>query len=1192
MADGADRAGGAGGPAGPGGSDPLADVTATQMRVADPGVSAWVSANAGSGKTYVLIQRVTRLLLAGTPPARIVCITYTKAAAAEMADRLFLRLGAWALLGDAELSLALREVVGEAEVANADLGAARRLFARALETPGGLKIQTIHAFCEMVLRRFPAEAGLLPGFEVLEEAEADEAMRGIVSRLAEDALDADPALLDAFDTLGADYKPASGSGFGFQTSLHDVLAGFAGHRHAVARAHAAAGGVEGFVRGLYARHEMSGDETGAGLRAAACAAADTLFLREVADGFRVGGKRAVATAGQVAAFLDGGSACFDTLTGIALTQKLEARQPSWWGKATDKVADFEARWAELAEGVRAGHDALEALAFCRLNAALHRLGHRFATEYEQFKARAGRLDFEDLIDRTARLLRDTSNAWVLYKLDQGIEHVLLDEAQDTAAPQWEVIQALTAEFFAGEGAERDRPRTLFVVGDEKQSIYSFQGADAALFDEKLKETRVAAGERFANAPMGLSFRTTPPVLDFVDAVFADARAPLMDRYERHRTRYPGGHGAVEVWPLPEKDEAPKGQAWDTPLDVPAPNDPKRALADAICERIKGWLDGDEPLGNPERAVTPGDILILCQTRGPQFHEIVGALSRHGIPAAGADKVRLKDDVAVRDMIALMRFATNQGDCLSLAELLRSPFWGVTEEELFALAHGRKGRLWAVVTARAEGTDALAAKCRAARDEIEAAITEGRRAGAFAMLSGLLERGHPTGRQRIARRLGRVPDEALGELLAEALDWESRHARTIEGFLDHIERFDGEVKKEQGKAEGEGAVRVMTVHGAKGLEAPIVFLADAAHRKQESNAFKRNPLVPLGGHGPDGYAPEPGCLVCAPAGKDAGPQTVRAAKAHAEAARLAEYRRLLYVAATRAAERLYVCGVANRHHDPDAEDTVADWHTLATRAAQRMGAAVVQTPLGPALRYEAGARISGPGAVVADLRDHPVPDWLSRMAAPERAAPDVRPSQGGLTGEDDADAGPGGDDGPAYPPQAPGRGQAWGREPYRRGNALHRLLERLPDVAPDARAATGRALLAGFAPSGAEADAWLAEALGVLGDPRFADVFAPGGLAEVPVVGRVGGRTVRGQIDRLLVTPDEIVIVDFKSNRPPPARVEEVSEAVLFQLAAYEALMARVYPGRRVRSALLWTYAPRLMPVPAEALSGALARGLG
>ncbi|MBB4657564.1 double-strand break repair helicase AddA [Parvularcula dongshanensis] len=1163
--------------------DPLSSTLAIQLAVSDPAASAWVSANAGSGKTHVLIQRVTRLLLEEVAPARIVCITYTKAAAAEMADRLFHTLGAWALMPDEELRASLAGVVG---IAAADalpegrLAAARRLFARALETPGGLKIQTIHSFCESVLRRFPAEAGLLPGFTVLEEAEAAARLEAIVDGLAEEALAEDPILLSAFDTLGAVYDASAGR---FQKGLYGVLSDLASKRGRLADAHAEAGGLDGFVRALHGRHGLDGHETEESFDRRLSETCDVAFLREVCGVFATRQKTALALSEALAPVLETGALTLSACELLVFTQAGERRK-GYPGDAPSRklVAGFEEGWDRFADAVAEAREARTALRFCQVNAALHRLGAEVARRYAGVKAQGGLLDFDDLIERTVRLIDGTSNAWVLYKLDQGIAHVLLDEAQDTGALQWAVIERLTEEFFVGEGAG-DAVRTLFVVGDEKQSIYSFQGADADLFEEKRAalKTRTPEGHRFNDASLFLSFRSTRPVLEFVDAAMLDGEGkPLVGtEYERHESRHPVLHGRVELWPPIVRPDKETGEAWAAPVDEVGVADPRRVLAEAICTEIKSWI-GTEELANPRRKVAPGDVLILCQTRGPQFQEIVRALAAHRIPAEGADKVRMKDDVAVRDLLALMRFCANEGDCLSLAEVLKSPFWNVTEDELFALAYGRgPKRLWTVVREKAEGADKLAAKCRLAAEEINAARRAGQERGAFALLSCVLERGAPTGRQRIARRLGHVSDEAVEELLNEALDWELKHPRTVAGFLGHVERADGEVKKEQGAA-GD-AVRVMTVHGAKGLQAPIVILADAVDLKDTGSAFRRNPLVELGNVENGTFRPEPGCLVCCPRKEDAT-RGYLAARDHADGRRREEYRRLFYVAATRAAERLYVCGTDRRGRKDDAPLDECDWHALATHAFGKLPQHHQRTREagwgGTILVYEHGSHGEAkerPAVVAPEVAP---PAWLHDPAPAERAERVVAPSRLGAEGE--------ADDTPAYPPRVPGQAAS----PYLRGTALHHLLERLPEVAPERRRAVGRQLLARDAASAADAEreVWLSEALAVLEDPAFAAVFGAGSRAEVPVQGRVGGKLYAGQIDRLLVTETEVLIVDFKSNRPPPERVEDVAPAYLAQLGAYAALIEKVYPGRAVRTALLWTYAPRLMPVPSELLTATLA----
>ena len=1196
------------------GPDVLAQTTAKQHRVSDPALSAWVSANAGAGKTHVLIQRVTRLLLAGCQPNRIVCITYTKAAAAEMADRLFGRLSAWALADDEKLRADLADVVGEDAARAALLPDARLLFARALETPGGLKIQTIHSFCEMVLRRFPAEAGLLPGFAVLEDADARALQREVIEGVAVEALADDPLLLADLDLVGSVLRPDAGEG-GFQRTLQDVLGEMAAKGRLVAEAHEKAGGVVGWTGRLYRRHGLVPGTTEAELSESLREQVDLQLLRDVELlwAARTTAKGTPSNAGKfatkVAHALSAGLT-IDALSRLVLGSDNEFLKNDAQGRggpgdkgAYDLIDGFAGRWQPVRTAIIEAVERRRALSFCAFNAAIHRIAAEVHRRYAAAKQERSLLDFDDLIIRTDALMRDTSNAWVLYKLDQGIDHVLLDEAQDTGAEQWDVIWRLTEEFYAQEGTER--PRTLFVVGDEKQSIYSFQGADAVLFDQKREAQKVRAERHgFAGDTFALSFRSTPPILAFVDqALRADDDLLVRGGFARHESRFPGAYGSVELWaPVAKDEEAETSGAWDAPIDEAGAADPNRRLAETICERIEAWLGGDEPLLHAGRRVRPADIMILFQRRGPSFHEMTQALSRRGIPTAGADRVRLKDDVAVRDLIALLRFCVNESDCLSLAELLKSPFWRVEEEELFILAHGREGRLWAAVRARAEAAEAddpLGRKCVSAKREIEVARRIGREEGTFALLNHILDasRDHDglTGRQRIARRLGEVPREALNELLSAALAFEHSHPRSLEGFLAQLEDDAGEVKKEQGGEQGPGGgtVRVMTAHGAKGLQAPIVILADATYCKERSQTFRNGSLLPAGED--DGSA-LPGDLLCLPRSAQRTP-VCEAAIDLAERARLAEYRRLFYVAATRAEERLIVCGVETRalkkvrdgKDAPPCEE--ADWHTLASRAMERLGDRVARTKgTGGAevLCFAEGEPTVGRGerAETRPQAAKPAPPaWLSEDASVERAERVRTPTALNADeedAEDDPDAST--DVASAYPPRPPGAANS-----YLRGTAIHALLERLPDLRPERRRVQGYALAQRFAagaPPGS-AEAWLAEALSVLSDARFADVFAPGSRAEVPVIGRIAGRSWSGVIDRLVVKDDCVLVVDYKSNRPPPAAPAGVQADYLDQLAAYAALASRAFGGRPVSCALLWTYAPRLMPIPASLLNGRL-----
>ncbi len=1153
---------------------PLEETTNAQRAAADPAVSAFVAANAGSGKTRVLTDRVARLLLAGARPDKILCITFTKAAAAEMATRLFRLLGEWALASDAALAGKLDELEGGGRTRGAaDLAQARRLFARALETPGGLKIQTIHSFCESVLKRFPLEAGVAPGFSVAEEAEATALAQAAVDRVARRAL-TDAVLGPALRRLAARRAPSD---------LRELLASRLTGRQSLDAALAATGGWEA-MRAETAR-ALGADpaHTEEMLLAEIAGAVSGEDMRALQSALLAGGKTAQGIAtGPAAAFLAAASPQerHDALTDIFLTQAGTPR-----ARIVDAPAKKAALWAE--EFCRRAQDAIVALTdemkTARIfadTAAFLTLLEAGAGAYQAMKAERARLDYDDLIAYARRLFRDGENAaWVLYKLDRGLEHILLDEAQDTSPAQWAVVEGPLEEFFAGAGG---RGRTFFAVGDQKQSIYSFQGADASLFKAKRADLgkRIAAAAPFIERPLHLSFRTTASVLAFVDALFddPDAREGLGEEGPiAHKIIREGEAGLVELWPLAPRDEKEEARAWDAPLDLITEENPVQKLTRAIAATIRGWLDAQAPLESAGRPIEAGDILILVQSRGPLFHEIIRALGEAGIAVAGADRLKLLEDAAVEDILSYAETVLLDTDDLSLAEALKSPFFGLTDDDLYALTRGETGPLWRRLVARA-GENPLWLR---ARDEIRLARRVALKEGAYAFLNHILENGAPSGRKRLYARLGPASRETIDELLRQALDYELKNPRSLQGFLGWARASAGEIKREMDQASG--AVRIMTVHGAKGLEAPIVFLLDA-HKKP--NTGKIGPAMALAP--PAGASGVPGLFAISGAKAD---DNAAVAEARVREIRLQyeEYRRKLYVAATRACERLYICGVeSGRSSDPPTKETaVKTWHALSYDAFARLqhvrrrphpegwgDILQIETPqtARPKQRMDKTAPVPPPP-----------PSFLSVMA--KRETPPQRLAPSHLADDAEARAEPA-----AFSPVRM-------KDRFLRGRALHRLLELLPSLPLEKRSGAADRLLQRLAGDieAAERARWREEALAVLDDPAFAVVFAPGSRAEVAIAGAPkgarAGLTVSGAIDRLAVAENRVLVVDYKTNRPPPARVEEASPAYIAQLAAYRALLQDIYPGHQIDCALLWTYEARLMAVPPAMLDHAFKSAL-
>jgi ATP-dependent helicase/nuclease subunit A len=1142
-----------------------------QIAAADPRQSVFVTANAGSGKTSTLVDRVARLLLEEVQPGEILCVTYTKAAAAEMQARLFARLGEWAVMSDERLeeSLADLDDRAPASLSGADLSKARRLFAKALETPGGLKVQTIHAFCEKLLRRFPLEAEVTPGFTVLE----NEAALALSHEAREEL--ARMALADPEGRLGRAYSHfAVELDWGaFQSLLAMIEADRARLTDYTARV------SDGRAPAPHVLAGAGPDETPESVEADFLRWLDRTEWLAIADQMATGSANDLKCADRMRA----AAWSFAGLGDVFLTQG-EARK----SMATAKAPPMAGRWLtnlqlkylaglETMRKARVAEDTRHVLLLAEVHARL----------YDQAKAAKGALDFGDLVARTVDLLTEkASAAWVLYKLDGGIEHVLVDEAQDTAPQQWDILRALTEGFFAGEGGQRFTllpasgtrlARTVFAVGDEKQSIYSFQGArPERLRREAQRYDALVTGSGCAFEGVGLatSFRSTPEVLGFVDAVFEgpDRTAALVGEeigaIPPHVAKREGQHGCVDLWPLFEDIKPPEPDVWD-PVDAEPGTSGRKQLAARLAAEIRRQVETGEAVydrkSHESRPCGYGDFLILVRRRDATFEEIIRALKTAGVPVAGADRLKLSSHIVFDDLIALARFALFPDDDLSLAGVLRSPFCDVDEDSLFALAGGEgRKKLWRELRQRA----AERPEWSHARDLLAFAL-DSRDRDPFAFFSGLLNRvdgAGLSGRARVLRRLGREAEEAIDETLNQVLSAEDRGAVDLETCVALLESADVEVKRELEGPRGE--VRVMTVHGAKGLEAPIVILPDTTSRAKAQGPS----LMPMTlDDGSEAW------LMCPGSAKE-DCEASREAREARQARTDAETLRLLYVALTRARDRLILLGRACGNSKQGYDD--GSWWSVLAETFGRLGGQVREVGDGvrrfgadPArLDPDRGESPAG-AALPAWALAPPVPDAAARYAAPSQMEGSVRiPAPSPLA-------------------VAAGPGAPLGR--FRRGDLIHRLLERLPDIDPGDRAkAAVRMLSRERDLTETQREEMVAAAFSVLDDDRFAPVFGPGSRAEVALSGTApelpAGVAVSGRIDRLVITPERVLVVDYKTNRPAPYRIEDADPAYVLQLAVYVAVLRRLYPDRPVEAALVWTDGPRLMPVPQTLLETALA----
>ncbi len=1152
-----------------------------QARAADPSLSLWVSANAGSGKTHVLTERVIRLLLDDVDPANILCVTYTRAAAANMANRVFARLGEWTTMPQAELRAALKAMLGRVPE-GAEMRKARRLFARALETPGGLKIQTIHAFCEAILHQFPLEANIAGHFELMDEKTSALLAASASRKLLTPQADVTPRELDDAIAVALDLAGEHG----LRELIDAIVAEREDLRQIVSHLRDAQEDGERGFPALFHAYGMAPGTTQGDIAASVWpmpgfSKAETDRICDTVERHGAGNSQPVIDALRAAFAASTGAERLDQLETAFFRKDGEPRTKPFKVAVTQELPWLADAFASAAQAVKRVIDDRAFLRMLKGTEAAFVIADNLVGAYDKEKQARGLMDFDDLVERTAALLaRSDVGPWVRYKLDKGIEHILVDEAQDTSPEQWQVLASLAEEFFAGDTAS-NRQRTVFAVGDEKQSIYSFQGARPESFDEQrrhFERQAVRAGRAFEEKKLQTSFRSAEDILRAVDAVFeqAEAHRGLTQSPEPtvHTPLANRGPGEVQVWDMILPEAAADDGDWTREIDLAS--EPAIKLADRIAATIHGWLKGEEVLAAKGRPMAAGDLMVLVRKRGPFIHALARRLKDLGIAVAGTDRIHLAAHIGVKDLLALGRFCLQPADDLSLAALLRSPVFDVHEDRLMEIAMTRHdGETLYRALRRHAGTDAALA---AIVDQIDAWRSRAGILPVFDFYAGILSADGV--RAKLVARLGREAEDLLDEFLKFALAEERAGPPGLETFLQTMERLAPEIKREMDQARDE--VRIMTVHAAKGLEAPVVLLVDPG--SAPASHAHLPVLVPTGLPGSQARS-------FFWRFKDNKPDQRTRIDDELKQAMEDEYRRLLYVGMTRAEDRLIVCGYGSERAKGDK---FVSWLTL----VQGGLAPVSERRTHPLLGYEYW-HYAPSGAKPVPRRDNEAaaagtglsaPPHLFEQARRESGPPrPLAPSGASLLIEEmDSEVVPS-----TASPVLDAREAASSRA-IERGLAIHRLLQVLPDLPSGDREAAAARYLALRLPDWEPADRerLAAEALAILRDSRFGAVFASGSQAEVPVMGllEIGGETraVAGVIDRLAVDGERVLIVDYKTNRPVPANLDGVPQAYRTQMALYAQMLRPLYPGKRIEVALMFTAGPVILPIPESVMAESLA----
>lgn len=1121
-----------------------------QVQAAQPHTSTWLSANAGSGKTRVLTDRVARLLLSGVSPEHILCLTYTKAAASEMQNRLFKRLGEWAMLSDTDLAAQLAQLEDAPHSAPEYLSRARTLFARAIETPGGLRIQTIHSFCAALLRRFPLEAQVSPQFTEMEDRAASLMRADIVEALAsgpQAPVIANVALHFSGDTLDDLSMEVARHRARFETEFTPTD-----------------------IRSIFG---ISDTDTPESVLSEVFLGGEVELIQSILPALKASGvsdQKAANTLAQITAPSENAQKLMEQvfLFGATAAAPFGAKIGKFPTKGLQNgaLAEFMPQLDSLMLRVEDARGKRLAIAAAEKTIALHGFAQIFLPAYSAEKQRRGWLDFDDLIFKARQLLNDsTVAAWVLYRLDGGIDHILVDEAQDTSPVQWQVIERLAQEFTSGMGARSDVIRTIFVVGDKKQSIYSFQGADPDEFD-RMKDD-FAARLKKTDAPLQdltleYSFRSAEAILRLVDMTFEGRDAAGFDADSKHLAFKDNMPGRVDLWPLVEKvSDDDDDQVWYTPQDRPGTQHHRVILAQRVAKFIKTTLDSAAPIpieighsGQYEsRPAQAGDFLILVQSRSPLFHEIIRACKQAELPIAGADRLKVGAELAVRDLGALLSFLATPEDNLSLATALRSPLFGITEQQLFDLAHRRTGPyLWSALRDRTDMPTVLEIlhDLRAQTDFLRP----------FDLIERILTRHN--GRKHLLSRLGDEAEEGINALLSQALAYEQNDIPSLTGFLQWMQTDDLEIKRQMDSSGNR--IRVMTVHGAKGLEAPIVILPDTAQR-----TLQLRDEVLTGADAPIWKT-----------SADTSPPITSAALESLKDAQTRERDRLLYVAMTRAEKWLVVAAAGDLGNKGEA------WYDRISAGLETVGAAdhgfdYGEYGAGNGLRYQTGnwdglQLREVPKAHIAEAELDPLftQPVIDIPTPPETLKPSDLGGAKALPGEPmDSDQ----DEDAAK----------------RRGRRIHLLLEYLPQLPQPEWETAAETLLnqsedvTEFPP---DVTALFAEARNVLTTPALAEIFAPNARVEVPVTANLDalkGRRIHGIIDRLIVTDTHVTAIDFKSNRKVPDSPKSCPKGLLRQMGAYLHALQQVFPDHTIGCGLLWTHTATYMDLPHDLVTIAL-----
>ncbi|QTP61474.1 UvrD-helicase domain-containing protein [Wolbachia endosymbiont of Wiebesia pumilae] len=1057
----------------------------------NPNFSVWVNASAGTGKTKILIDRVLRLLLENK--RNILCLTFTNAAANEMENRIHSILSKWAICSDSVLAADLEQLdffpmssqcVTLGSRKNKDyLTRARRLFSE-LENLG-LTIQTIHAFCYKLISSFPIEAGIAPNCTLSECKELhsiifnkvlhNETVQDDINLIATE-ID-ENKLRDLLYTLCVKRSASANDSKYIKDKLsapdeiHDLQSETIEHVERLAE-----------ILSEGSKRDQSYSEI--------------LYSTVIPAGIQK--KRTSVTRWNdtkvenlAKVFLKSESHEKKSISSIATKSILE------------KFKDAEQIIESVQNVVFTHIRDMNSYQIFKRTSSLLGVFKVYVDLYNSEKSKNALLDYNDIINLATNLLSNPNyKDWILFNLDQKIDHILIDEAQDNSISQWKIITNLCDEFFAGN----DEKRTLFVVGDVKQSIYRFQGANPHLFNYMQQYFHTKTGGRdWISCQLEESFRSTPEVLMLVDRIFNNFRAEISfnDNEIKHVPHRENDQGYIEIWPALPRRKEKEQRALQIPLTCKEGYTiADRLLAQTIANRIHNWLNEGRILVAKDRHIEPRDIMILVRQRNVLVDYIISELKKANVPVVGRDYFRIMDYIAVQDLIALAEFLLLQANDLALANALKSPLFNFTEDDLFNIAYDRKEHsLW----------ERIQDYSVVIYSELNYLINLSCIESPLALFTHILR----TGKKKFAARLGLECFEVLDEFMNLVLQFENP---SLQAFVQWIKENNPEIKNDMQSERN--AVRIMTIHKSKGLQAPIVFLVDTntVPRNSESIIFDGTEVPFWCGKNNNAYCDQ--------------------VKREKKLEDYNEYLRLLYVALTRAEDELYILS-----KEPVQKGS---WYDLITKYGEPYEKK--QRGLRPIFKEKVEVLcVNANYPYIYKKRDYFDVPVIS--LPPALAHSSVSSQRVTLESSEK--------EGAEWIPVS----ATWMTDGYARGLIIHSILQYMPKIEKERRKNWVRKYLDNISE---DKDEIYSKILAF--NEKYGYLFDLEGKSEITLSGTIDGKSVLVRLDRLCITQDKAIIIDYKSHRN--VSVSLLNE-IKKQMLIYKTLVQEIYPNKQVECVVIW-----------------------